>query len=175
MVAHRMGWCVREKGREAGRALLAAIIVLVLAPELARAENITRGAVTGQTRAAGYDHPGQYLHVAPVKIADNMEPVMVHPEQDKQARAEAGRPGEAIRQEAEHPDFHHGRRRLAGPRLQRRRGSRRQSHPELGPAGARRSDLDFGLFNTKLHSDTGDHPPGAESPAPRPASPAHVR
>ena len=53
---------------------------------LVRAEDITRGSVTGQTPAKGFDHPGQYLHVAPVKIADNMEPVIVHAEQDKQAR-----------------------------------------------------------------------------------------
>ena len=47
---------------------------------------ITRGAVTGQTQAKGYNHPNQYLHVRPVQIADNMEPVIQHPDQDKAAR-----------------------------------------------------------------------------------------
>ena len=65
---------------------LAAIIVAVLASGVVRAEDITRGAVTGQTSAKGYDHPGQYLNVPPVKIADNMEPVIAHGDQDKQAR-----------------------------------------------------------------------------------------
>jgi len=50
------------------------------------AEDITRGTVTGQTTAKGYDHPGQYLHVPPAKIAENMEPVIAHGEQDKEAR-----------------------------------------------------------------------------------------
>jgi arylsulfatase A-like enzyme len=49
-------------------------------------ENITRGSATGQTTAKGYSHPNQYLHVLPTPIADNMEPVMVHPEQDKEAQ-----------------------------------------------------------------------------------------
>jgi len=51
----------------------------------AKAQDITRGTVTGQTGAKGYDHPNQYLHLMPVKIADNMEPVIQHPEQDKLA------------------------------------------------------------------------------------------
>ncbi|MEW6351494.1 MAG: sulfatase-like hydrolase/transferase [Thermodesulfobacteriota bacterium] len=50
------------------------------------AKDITRGSVTGQTKAKGYDHPGQYLHAMPVKISDNMEPVIVHAEQDAEAR-----------------------------------------------------------------------------------------
>ncbi|MGB3112432.1 MAG: sulfatase-like hydrolase/transferase, partial [Candidatus Omnitrophota bacterium] len=49
-------------------------------------ENITRGSATGQTTARGYSHPNQFLHVPPTQIADNMEPVMVHPEQDKEAQ-----------------------------------------------------------------------------------------
>ena len=34
---------------------------------------------------AGYDHPNQYIARQAVKIADNMMPVMQHPEQDKEA------------------------------------------------------------------------------------------
>ncbi len=54
--------------------------------EPAKDQGITRGSVTGQTEAKGYDHPNQYLHMRPVKLADNMEPVMQHPEQDKLAQ-----------------------------------------------------------------------------------------
>jgi arylsulfatase A-like enzyme len=86
MVVQWIRWFMGETGGMVGCTLLAAIIAGGMAPVLVDAEDITRGAVTGQTRAEGYDHPGQYLHVMPVKIADNMEPVMVHAEQDKQAR-----------------------------------------------------------------------------------------
>jgi arylsulfatase len=51
----------------------------------AMAQNI-RGAATGPTTAPGYDHPGQYMHVKDVKPADNMYPVVPHPEQDQAAR-----------------------------------------------------------------------------------------
>jgi hypothetical protein len=40
----------------------------------------------GPTTAKGYDHPGQYLQVQDVKPADNMYPVVQHPEQDAEAR-----------------------------------------------------------------------------------------
>lgn len=54
--------------------------------ETGKVEEITRGAVTGQTKAKGYNHPNQYMHVKPVQIADNMEPVIQHPDQDKSVR-----------------------------------------------------------------------------------------
>jgi arylsulfatase A-like enzyme len=66
--------------------LITAMIMVSLSSGPVRAEDITRGTVTGQTSAKGYDHPGQCLHVPPTPIAENMEPVMVHPEQDKGAR-----------------------------------------------------------------------------------------
>ena len=50
------------------------------------AQNI-RGSATGPTTAPGYDHPDQYLHVQDVKPADNMYPVVQHPDQDKAAQA----------------------------------------------------------------------------------------
>lgn len=50
------------------------------------AGEITRGSITGQTSAPGHDFPGQYMHVPPVAIADNMEPVIPHPDQDREAR-----------------------------------------------------------------------------------------
>jgi len=34
----------------------------------------------------GYDQPNQYLHVQPVAIAPNMEPAILHPDQDAEAR-----------------------------------------------------------------------------------------
>src|SRR5262245_53684235 len=46
-----------------------------------------RGATTGPTDAPGYDHPNQYVHLKPTQIADNMEPVMVHPKQMQEAMA----------------------------------------------------------------------------------------
>lgn len=79
-------WVLGKKERVAGLALVAAMIVGFPASSPVRAEDITRGSVTGQTAAKGYDHPGQYLHVLPVTIAENMEPVIVHAEQEKEAR-----------------------------------------------------------------------------------------
>ena len=49
-------------------------------------KEITRGSATGQTTAKGYDHPNQFLHMTPTSIADNMEPVIVHKGQEKEAR-----------------------------------------------------------------------------------------
>lgn len=46
-----------------------------------------RGATTGPTDAPGYDHPNQFLHVEPKKIAENMEPIIVHPKQMNEAMA----------------------------------------------------------------------------------------
>ncbi|WP_295443704.1 sulfatase-like hydrolase/transferase [uncultured Thiodictyon sp.] len=45
-----------------------------------------RGAATGPTTAKGYDHPDQFIHLKDVKPADNMYPVIAHPEQERQAR-----------------------------------------------------------------------------------------
>ncbi len=44
-----------------------------------------RGSTTGPTNAKGYDHPNQYLGMQATLVADNMEPVMIHPAQDKEA------------------------------------------------------------------------------------------
>jgi len=61
------------------------IIGLSVFAGFAQAQNI-RGSATGPSTAKGYDHPGQYLHVEDVKPADNMYPVVPHPEQDTEAR-----------------------------------------------------------------------------------------
>jgi arylsulfatase len=46
-----------------------------------------RGSATGPTSAKGYDQPDQYITVQDVKPADNMYPVVQHPDQDKAAQA----------------------------------------------------------------------------------------
>jgi arylsulfatase len=57
-------------------------------PARASAEaQITRGSITGQINAEGYIHPNQYLFRQTKTIAENMEPVVPHPEQEKTARA----------------------------------------------------------------------------------------
>ena len=45
-----------------------------------------RGSAEGPTKARGYDHPDQFMHLKDVKPADNMYPVVPHPEQERQAR-----------------------------------------------------------------------------------------
>jgi hypothetical protein len=44
------------------------------------AQNIC-GSETGPTGAKGYSHPDQFIHLKDVKPADNMYPVIAHPEQ----------------------------------------------------------------------------------------------
>ena len=68
--------------------LAGAVAALALGLPLggAWAGGITRGSVTGQTTAKGYDQPGQYMHLRPTPIAPNMEPVIPHPDQEQQAR-----------------------------------------------------------------------------------------
>jgi arylsulfatase A-like enzyme len=56
--------------------------IALSASTAAMAQNV-RGSATGPTTARGYDHPGQWLHVKDVKPADNMYPVIQHPEQDE--------------------------------------------------------------------------------------------
>jgi arylsulfatase A-like enzyme len=63
---------------------------LALIAQLAAAEDITRGSTTGQTMAPGHAHPNQYLPIQAQSIADNMEPVIPHPEQDQAARRKLG-------------------------------------------------------------------------------------
>jgi arylsulfatase len=64
---------------------MALVFTMVGLGDIAQAQN-ARGSATGPTTAKGYDHPGQYLHVQDVKPADNMYPVIQHPEQDAEAR-----------------------------------------------------------------------------------------
>jgi len=63
----------------------ASILLMSLLVGVALGQNV-RGATTGPTTAKGYSHPGQYAHVQDVKPADNMFPVVPHPEQDAEAR-----------------------------------------------------------------------------------------
>jgi arylsulfatase len=66
--------------------LLLAVVAVLTISSTAIAEGIKRGTVTGETTANGYDHPNEYIHLNAVQVADNMEPVMPHPEQEKAAR-----------------------------------------------------------------------------------------
>jgi len=82
-----------EEGRSRGRGVTswaalfaAAALVSVTMLQPAFAENI-RGATTGPTTAPGFSHPEQYMHLKAVKPADNMYPVIQHPDQDKAAAA----------------------------------------------------------------------------------------
>jgi len=63
-------------------ALMGAII---LSASVGAAQN-TRGASTGPTRAKGVSHPDQFVHLRDTPPADNMYPVIAHPDQEKQAR-----------------------------------------------------------------------------------------
>ena len=65
--------------------LAVAISVLATFPA-ANQENI-RGDTTGPTTAPGYSHPDQFAHLKTVKPADNLYPVIPHPDQDKAAAA----------------------------------------------------------------------------------------
>ena len=56
----------------------AAISALAILP-LGAQENI-RGNRTGPTMAPGYDHPNQFAHLKTVKPADNLYPVVPHPD-----------------------------------------------------------------------------------------------
>ena len=69
------------------RALLTAALAITASSAFAQEtpENI-RGATTGPTTARGFSHAEQYIHLQDVKPADNMYPVVLHPEQDKAAR-----------------------------------------------------------------------------------------
>jgi arylsulfatase len=66
-------------------ALLTLAALALVAPGVAVGQNV-RGAGTGPTKAKGYDHPDQFVHLKGVKPADNLYPAILHPEQDKKAR-----------------------------------------------------------------------------------------
>jgi arylsulfatase len=66
--------------------LLTVFLAIVTAPAWCQAQNL-RGASTGPTRAKGYDHPNQFIHVPGKAIAENMEPVIEHAGDAKAARS----------------------------------------------------------------------------------------
>ncbi len=68
--------------------LISASVTLSIAQEnpfTSQPEN-ARGSTTGPTKARGFSHPDQFLHMTPTKIADNMEPVILHDADIKQAQ-----------------------------------------------------------------------------------------
>jgi len=64
---------------------LLAIAIAAAIPFTASAAD-TPAVATSPNGHAGYDHPNQYLVTPATKIADNLMPVMSHPEQDKDTR-----------------------------------------------------------------------------------------
>lgn len=45
-----------------------------------------RGSTTGPTKAKGYSHPNQYVHLEATQLADNMEPVIQHQDEIKETQ-----------------------------------------------------------------------------------------
>ena len=78
-----------HSARKVWLALIAAMTVTAVANTTASAQN-PRGSATGPTTARGYDHPDEFMHLKDVKPAENMYPVIAHPEQEKQARDKLG-------------------------------------------------------------------------------------
>ena len=64
---------------------LLAIAVLAALPALANAAD-TPAVAKAREGFAGYDHPNQYLVKSATTIAENMMPVMMHPEQNKETQ-----------------------------------------------------------------------------------------
>ncbi|MBN1199515.1 MAG: sulfatase-like hydrolase/transferase [Bacteroidales bacterium] len=67
------------------KTFLLSITLLAFALFPASGQTNLRGSTTGPTTAKGYNHPNQYLGMKTTQLAENMEPVMVHPPQDQEA------------------------------------------------------------------------------------------
>ena len=152
----------------------ARLACLLAVPVLASAQN-ARGSATGPTTAKGFDHPDQFAAIQDVKPADNMYPVVPHPEQDREARAKLAALEKRFGKKPNVLDLPDGRRRLDGPRLQRRRDRGRQRDAGDGPARGERHQLHLGLLHAFLLAVPGHHPHRPEPPPPRHPAPAHVR
>src|SRR3974377_2172435 len=70
--------------RPTGRATLA--FAFACCVSLAALAQNPRGSAEGPTKAPGYDHPDQFMHLKDVNPAPNMYPVIAHPDQERQAR-----------------------------------------------------------------------------------------
>ena len=64
---------------------LLALAVITALPALANAAD-TPAVATAKPGYSGYDHPNQYLVKPTTSIADNMMPVIMHPEQNKETQ-----------------------------------------------------------------------------------------
>ena len=137
-------------------------------PRALEANALSRLAVEGSTDP---------LAASTVQIAENMEPVIPHDDQVAVAKAEAGRPGEEDRQEAEHPDLPDGQRGLRRPRHQRRRLAVRRADAQHGPPGPRRSASPVDLLAAFVYAhalhDSDRTPAHAARARCGPASPAN--
>ncbi|HEY2379078.1 MAG TPA: sulfatase-like hydrolase/transferase [Gemmatimonadaceae bacterium] len=67
--------------------MLAIVVPALLASSQGAVAQNARGSAEGPTRARGFDHPDQFMHLKDVKLVDNMYPVIRHPDQEQQARA----------------------------------------------------------------------------------------
>jgi hypothetical protein len=99
-IVHRRNWLMKIVG--ALRPTLLAGVAAFLAMTAPVIAQNTRGSATGPTTAKGYDHPDQFIHLKPVKPADNMYPVIAHPEQEQQGR---GKLAELERKTGKKPNF----------------------------------------------------------------------
>lgn len=64
---------------------LLAVAIAATLPAIVSAADMPSVA-TARNGFAGYDHPNQYLVTPATNIADNMMPVMLHPNQDKETQ-----------------------------------------------------------------------------------------
>ena len=64
---------------------LLAVAVIAALPALANAAD-TPAVATAKPGYSGYDHPNQYLVKPTTSIADNMMPVIMHPDQNKETQ-----------------------------------------------------------------------------------------
>jgi arylsulfatase A-like enzyme len=63
------------------------VMAVAPAPAAAASTGVNpRGAATGPTQSPGFNHPDQFIHLVDKKPADNMYPVIAHPQQEQQAR-----------------------------------------------------------------------------------------
>jgi arylsulfatase len=72
--------------RTTGAELAPPVIPLAQAAGLPPGGGNARGSATGPTSNPGFSHRDQFLHLEDKKPADNMYPVVAHPDQEKQAR-----------------------------------------------------------------------------------------
>jgi arylsulfatase len=64
--------------------LLYILMVMSIGCTYGQGQTNLRGSTTGPTSAPGFNHPNQFIGLRTTVVAENMEPVMVHSDQDKE-------------------------------------------------------------------------------------------